>query len=62
MPSRDFVLYLRDEGISTLSAISSKSLSGQQAISLKVLPDYRAKNVKERVARDLTVNVAYNAG
>ena len=56
VPSRDFVLYVRDEGISSLSAISSLTPSGQQAISIKVLPDYRATDVKERIARDLAAN------
>ena len=56
VPCRDFVMYIRDEGISSLSAISSQTLSNQQAISLKVLPDYRAQDVKQRVTRDLAAN------
>ena len=49
-------MYIRDEGISSLSAISSQTLSNQQAISLKVLPDYRAQEVKKRVADNLEAN------
>ena len=39
VPCRDFVFYVRVEGISNVSAISSQTLSGQQAISLKIMPD-----------------------
>ena len=58
VPCRDFVLYVRDEGISNLSAMSSQTISGRQAVSLKVMPDFRAEGVKERVAQDLARNRA----
>ena len=41
VPNRDFVLYIRDEGISTVSAISAPTPSNQQAVSIKLVPDYR---------------------
>ena len=50
MPDIDFILYIRDEGISQISAISTTALNGKQAISLKVLPDFRTDLVKMRIS------------
>ena len=49
VPSNDFVLYIRDENISAISAISALSFSGDYAIGLRVLPDYRTNRVKENI-------------
>ena len=49
VPNRDFVLYIRDEGISKPTAISALANNGQQAISLKVLTDTRSEHVKSRI-------------
>jgi len=53
VPSRDFVLYIRDEGISKPTAISSLTATGQQAVNLMMLPDSRSERVKERVRQDI---------
>ena len=53
VPNKDFVLYIRDEGISKPSAISTLTASGQQAINIKVLTDSRSEHVKSRVMQDI---------
>ena len=49
VPNRDFVLYIRDEGLSKPTAVSAMTLGGQQAISVKILPDDRTEHEKSRV-------------
>lgn len=49
VPTKDFVLYVRDSGISQPTAVSTITPSGQQAISLKMLTDTRSEHVKSRV-------------
>ena len=53
VPNRDFVLYVRDEGISQPTIVSTMTLGGQQAISLKVLPDTRDEHVKSRIMQEI---------
>ena len=53
VPNKDFVLYIRDEGISKPTAISTMTNSGQQAISLKMLTDTRSEHVKSRIIQEL---------
>ena len=53
MPSKDFVLYVRDSGISKPTAISTITPSGRQALSLKMLPDTRSEHVKSRVMQEM---------
>ena len=49
VPDIDFILYIRDEGISQVSAISTTALNGKKAVGLKVLPDFRTDSVKMRI-------------
>ena len=53
VPNKDFVLYIRDEGISKPTAISVMTNNGQQAISLKMLTDTRSEHVKSRIIQEL---------
>ena len=53
VPNHDFVLYVRDEGISKPTAIATPTPSGQQAVSFKVLPDSRSEHVKSRIQQEV---------
>ena len=53
VPCKDFVLRIRDEKMAEPSVISSITPSGQQAISVKVLPDMRSRVVKERIEAEI---------
>ena len=53
VPSRDFVLYIRDDSISQPTVVSTIAPSDRQAINVAVLPDTRSEIVKERVRRDI---------
>ena len=51
--SNDFVLYIRDENISAISAISALSFNGDYAFGLRVLPDFRINRIKDDVDEKL---------
>ena len=53
VPSRDFVLHIRDDAISTPTFVSTISPSQRQAINVAILPDSRSDLVKERVRREI---------
>lgn len=53
VPSRDFVLYIRDEGISEPSAISTDTQSGCKAVNIKILPDSSSEHVKSRIRQEV---------
>ena len=53
VPCQDFVLLIRDEKIDTTSVISSTTPSGQQAVSVKLLPDMRSIAVKKRIEKEI---------
>ena len=53
VPNRDFVLYIRDEGLSKPTAVSAMTLGGQQAVSVKILPDDRTEHEKSRVMQNI---------
>ena len=49
IPSNDFVLYIRDENISAVSAISALSFCGDYALGIRVLPDFRINRIKDDI-------------
>ena len=53
VPSSDFVLYIRDQGISLPTVVSTITPSEQQAINLMILPDTRSDRVKQRISSDI---------
>ena len=53
VPCQDFVLLIRDEKIATTSVISSTTPAGQQALSVKLLPDMRSIAVKKRIENEI---------
>lgn len=53
VPNRDFVLYIRDEGLAQPTTVSAMTLGGQQAISISILPDDRNEFEKSRVMQDI---------
>ena len=53
VPCRDFVLYIRDSMMDYPTAFASVTKSGQQAINLNMLPDYRTKATKYQVTSQI---------
>ena len=53
VPHQDFVLYIRDEGISQPSVVSTITPSNQQAINMAFISDSRSQEVKVRVSADV---------
>ena len=59
MPCRDFVLYIRDSMMEYPTAFASVTKSGQQAINLNMLPDYRTKAAKYQVTSQVRKQLDY---
>ena len=53
VPCSDFVLLIRDTAMHVPTAIQTSTPSGHTAVSIKVLPDLRSANVKERVEKEI---------
>ena len=47
VPSRDFVLYIRDTMMDQPTAFASMTNTGRQAISLNIQPDLRSRAMKQ---------------
>ena len=53
VPCQDFVLLIRDEKMDVTSVMASTTPSGQQAVSVKLLPDMRSIAVKKRIEKEI---------